>query len=188
MWSWRGDVAWFVEGVSCHWWCERMSLVNDVIERMWGEGVVWLGKGPWSVLVPVDKVPRDENKTKSPHSDRQFLCDSCHYASLVFVWNHAKHDGICYSVSHGTYCSNTTTPIDCTSCTLQQHIFGSKQGEQALTAFGGLPAFTKVLILLLTHFFPSIFSCLYRLIAFLFIFCPEEASLFPPDDVGGNNN
>jgi len=71
---------------------------------------------------------------------------------------------------------------------LQQHIFGSKQGEQALTAFGGLPAFTKVLILLLTHFFPFIFSCLYRLIAFLLIFCPEEALIFPPDDVGENNN
>jgi len=50
MWSWRGDVARFVEGVSRHWWGGRMSLVNDVIERMWGEGAVWFGKGLWSFL------------------------------------------------------------------------------------------------------------------------------------------
>jgi len=35
--------------------------------------MVWLGKGPWSVLAPADKVPQDENKTKSSHSGR----DSC---------------------------------------------------------------------------------------------------------------
>jgi len=32
--------------------------------------MVWLGKGPWSVLAPADKVLQDENKTKSSHSGR----------------------------------------------------------------------------------------------------------------------
>jgi len=50
-----------------------LDLETDVIEWMWGEWMVWLGKGPWSVLAPMDKVPQDENKTKSSHSGR----DSC---------------------------------------------------------------------------------------------------------------
>jgi len=39
--------------------------------------MVCLGKGQLSVLDPMDKVPQDENKTKSSHSDHSFLCDSC---------------------------------------------------------------------------------------------------------------
>jgi len=38
--------------------------------------VVCLGKGWSSVLGPADKVPQDENKTKSLHSNHSFLCDS----------------------------------------------------------------------------------------------------------------
>ncbi len=37
-----------------------------------------LVRGQLSILDPVDKVPQDENKTKSSHSTRSFLCDSCH--------------------------------------------------------------------------------------------------------------
>jgi len=43
--------------------------MNDVIVRVWGEGAVCLGKGQSSALGPADKVPQDENKTKSSHSD-----------------------------------------------------------------------------------------------------------------------
>ncbi len=39
--------------------------------------MVCLGKGWSSVLGPMDKVPQDENKTESSHSDHSFLCDSC---------------------------------------------------------------------------------------------------------------
>jgi len=31
-----------------------------------------LGKGPWSIPDPTDKVPQDEDETKSSHSDRHF--------------------------------------------------------------------------------------------------------------------
>jgi len=89
-----------------------------------------------------------------------------------------EHDGICYAVAHGTHCSNTITSIDCTSCTLQQNTFESKQGEQALKAFGGLPALTTALFLLLSHFFPSISSCPYQVIAFLFYFAHRRLHFF----------
>jgi len=36
-------------------------------------GAVLLGRGPWSVPVPTDKVLQDENETKSSHS----VCHSC---------------------------------------------------------------------------------------------------------------
>jgi len=39
--------------------------------------VICPGKGRLSVLDPADKVPQDGNKTKSSHSNRPFLCDSC---------------------------------------------------------------------------------------------------------------
>ncbi len=32
--------------------------------------VVLHGKGPWSIPDPMDKVPQDENKTKTSHSGR----------------------------------------------------------------------------------------------------------------------
>ena len=54
-----------------------MSLVNDIIVRLSGAKVVCLGKGWLSVLDPMDKVPQDENKTKSSHGNCLFLCDSC---------------------------------------------------------------------------------------------------------------
>jgi len=41
-------------------------------------GTACLGKGWSSVLDPRDKVPQDENKTKSPQGDHSSLCDSCH--------------------------------------------------------------------------------------------------------------
>ncbi len=41
--------------------------------------MVCLGKGRLSILDPMDKVPQDENKTKSSHSYCSLLCDSCHF-------------------------------------------------------------------------------------------------------------
>jgi len=40
-------------------------------------GMVCLGKGQSSILDPMDKVPQDENKTKSSHGNCLFPCDSC---------------------------------------------------------------------------------------------------------------
>jgi len=42
-----------------------MSLCNCEVN-----GMVCLGKGRSPILDPTDKVPQDENKTKSSHSDR----------------------------------------------------------------------------------------------------------------------
>jgi len=43
--------------------------VNDVIRvKCEVRGAVLLGKVPWSVPDPTDKVPQDENETKSSHS------------------------------------------------------------------------------------------------------------------------
>ena len=33
-------------------------------------GAVLLGRGPWSVPDPTNKIPQDENETKSSHSGR----------------------------------------------------------------------------------------------------------------------
>jgi len=52
--------------------------------------VVCLGKGWSSVLGPTDKVPQDENKTKSPHSDCSFLCDSCQLHCKQQGWMMAR--------------------------------------------------------------------------------------------------
>jgi len=45
--------------------------------------VVCLGKSQLSILDPVDKVPQDENKTKSSHSNCSFLCDSCQISWII---------------------------------------------------------------------------------------------------------
>jgi len=39
--------------------------------------MVCVGKGQSSVLDPADKIPLDENKTKSSHGYCLFPCDSC---------------------------------------------------------------------------------------------------------------
>ncbi len=45
--------------------------MNDVIRvQCEVRGAVLLGKGPWSVPGPTDKIPQDENETKSSHSGR----------------------------------------------------------------------------------------------------------------------
>jgi len=67
----------FVEGVSHHWENKMLHLVNDGMVEMWGVEMVCLGKGQSSILDPADKIPQDENKTKSSCSDCLFLCDSC---------------------------------------------------------------------------------------------------------------
>ena len=50
---------------ACEWAQRLMSLSEcEVI------GAVLLGRGPWSVPDPTDKIPQDENETKSSHSGR----------------------------------------------------------------------------------------------------------------------
>ena len=52
-------------------------------------------------FVPTDKVPQDENKTKSSHSNRQFLCDSCQLVlSLLslLLWSRCSLQLHCYFV------------------------------------------------------------------------------------------
>jgi len=83
----------FVEGESHHWWGKWMSLVNDVIVWSWGERKVCLGKGWSSVLDPMDKIPQDETKTKSKHSDCLFPCDSCQNQNLAKNSNCGKNVG-----------------------------------------------------------------------------------------------
>jgi len=68
----------FVEGGSRHWVNETSYLANDVMVNLSGSGRVCLGKGQLSVLDLADKIPQDENKTKSSHGDHLFPCDSCH--------------------------------------------------------------------------------------------------------------
>jgi len=52
-------------GDACEWAQGLMSLSEcEVI------ATVLLGKGPWSVPDPMDKIPQDENETKSSHSGR----------------------------------------------------------------------------------------------------------------------
>jgi len=46
-------------------------LGSDVIRvKCEVRGAVLLGMGPWSIPDPMDKVPQDENETKSSHNDR----------------------------------------------------------------------------------------------------------------------
>jgi len=52
-------------------------LVRILSVKSWGVKKVCCGKGWLSVLDPADKIPQDENKTKSSHGDHLFLCDSC---------------------------------------------------------------------------------------------------------------
>jgi len=47
--------------------------------------MVCLGKGWSSILDPADKIPQDENKTKSSHGYCLFLCDSCHRMYIEMV-------------------------------------------------------------------------------------------------------
>ena len=84
-WWWCGPwgMMWlgFIEDVSRHWVNEMSYLVSDVMMNLWGSGRVCLGKGRSSILDPTDKIPQDENKTKSSHGLRSFSCDSCHMKS-----------------------------------------------------------------------------------------------------------
>ena len=71
-----------------------MSLCEcEVIEA------VLLGRDPWSVLDPMDKVPQDENKTKSSHSGRQFLCDTCQFQLLITLEQHGLKLSKTYQVA-----------------------------------------------------------------------------------------
>jgi len=87
-WGGSWGVMWlgFVEGESRHWVNETSYLANDVMVNLWGSGRVCLGQGGRSVLVPVDKIPQDKNKTKSSHSLRSFSCDSCHRGRQQNWW------------------------------------------------------------------------------------------------------
>jgi len=52
------------------------------------KGAVLLGKGAWSIPHPTDKVPQNENETKSSHSDRHFcviLVNTCIFWNWLII-------------------------------------------------------------------------------------------------------
>ena len=84
--GWCGSICWRCEPSLDE---VNVVLVNDVMMKSWGSGRVCLGQGQMSVLDPADKIPQDENKTKSSHGLCSFSCDSCHteeHQSYLTPW------------------------------------------------------------------------------------------------------